>query len=165
MKIETKTKVVALSIMLICLVANVFAKEAVSYNDYVANAESSELVSLATELHPSIYLNDGVYKEFGNGAAKVLNTDVASIPMLYEENGAFSEVELIRINIRSAADEAAKINLEQLTAFENLKYVLFVYQYDVCGDNGDSCLKAKTDEKAATAESDIQVLYLLSIPN
>lgn len=142
-----------------------YAQEAASYNDYVAANENSELVSLATELHSSIYLDDGVFRQYGDEAAAVLYTDAASISMLYEENGAFSKVELIRINIKSAADETAKINLGALIAFENLKYVLFVYQYDACGDNGDSCLKAKTEANAAAAaESDVQVLYLLSIP-
>lgn len=163
---KMKTKKFALSILMLCLVATTSAKEAVNYKDYVAGGENSKLISLATDLNPSIYLNDGVLKQYGNEAATVLFTDVASITMLYEENGDFSEVELIWIFIKSDAEEATKLNLEGLTSFESLKYVLFVYQYDECGDKkDDTCLKAKTEEKiTANGESEVQILYLLSIP-
>lgn len=164
MKISKLTYYV-LAVLFVGMFTATQAQEAVDYYDFTANDEVSYFVSLATELHPSIYLDAGQMRQYGDEPARCLYTDVASIPMLYATDKTFSQVELVKVYINSPDDEAAKVNLSQLAAFENLKYILFVYQYDPCAQKDDACLKNKTEDKITTvSESSIKLLYQLSIP-
>lgn len=156
-----------ISILLLIFVAlPAYGQVAARYSDYVKTNADSRLISLATEIHPAIYLKGNTdMKSFGNGDATVVNTDAASIPMLYATNPAFGKVELIKITINSATDEAVILDLFKTASFTSLKYVLCIYQYDSCGGNKDTCLPTKTDKLCkAPAESNVKVLYQLSIP-
>ena len=156
-----------ISILLLIFVAlPAYGQVAARYSDYVKTNADSRLISLATEIHPAIYLKGNTdMKSFGNGDATVVNTDAASIPMLYATNPAFGKVELIKITINSATDEAVILDLFKTASFTSLKYVLCIYQYDSCGGTKDTCLPTKTDKLCkAPAESNVKVLYQLSIP-
>ena len=156
-----------ISILLLIFVAlPAYGQVAARYSDYVKTNDDTRLISLATEIHPAIYLKGNTdMKSFGNGNATVVNTDAASIPMLYATNPAFGKVELIKITINSATDEAVILDLFKTASFTSLKYVLCIYQYDSCGGNKDTCLPTKTDKLCkAPAESNVKVLYQLSIP-
>ena len=156
-----------ISILLLIFVAlPATGQVAARYSDYVKTNADSRLISLATEIHPAIYLKGNTdMKSFGNGDATVVNTDAASIPMLYATNPAFGKVELIKITINSATDEAVILDLFKTASFTSLKYVLCVFEYDSCGGNKDTCLPTKTDKLCkAPAESNVKVLYQLSIP-
>ena len=161
------SRTMILGILFVCLAAvSATGQVAARYSDYVKTNADSRLISLATEIHPAIYLKGNTdMKSFGNGDATVVNTDAASIPMLYATNPAFGKVELIKITINTAADEAAMLDLLKAASFKSLKYVLCIYQYDSCGGNKDTCLPTKTDKLCkAPAESNVKVLYQLSIP-
>ena len=156
-----------ISILLLIFVAlPATGQVAARYSDYVKTNADSRLISLATEIHQAIYLKGNTdMKSFGNGDATVVNTDAASIPMLYATNPAFGKVELIKITINSATDEAVILDLLKAASFTSLKYVLCVFEYDSCGGNKDTCLPTKTDKLCKTpAESTVKVLYQLSIP-
>ena len=156
-----------ISILLLIFVAlPAYGQVAARYSDYVKTNADSRLISLATEIHPAIYLKGNTdMKSFGNGDATVVNTDAASIPMLYATNPAFGKVELIRITINSATDEAVILDLFKTASFTSLKYVLCIYQYASCGGKSETCLPSKTDKLCKTpAESAVRVLYQLSIP-
>ena len=156
-----------ISILLLIFVAlPATGQVAARYSDYVKTNADSRLISLATEIHPAIYLKGNTdMKSFGNGDATVVNTDAASIPMLYATNPAFGKVELIKITINSATDEAVILDLFKTASFTSLKYVLCVFEYDSCGGKSEACLQAKTDKLCKTpAESTVKVLYQLSIP-
>ena len=156
-----------ISILLLIFVAlPAYGQVAARYSDYVKTNDDTRLISLATEIHPAIYLKGNTdMKSFGNGDATVVNTDAASIPMLYATNPAFGKVELIKITINSATDEAVILDLFKTASFTSLKYVLCVFEYDSCGGNKDTCLPTKTDKLCkAPAESNVKVLYQLSIP-
>ena len=156
-----------ISILLLIFVAlPAYGQVAARYSDYVKTNADSRLISLATEIHQAIYLKGNTdMKSFGNGDATVVNTDAASIPMLYATNPAFGKVELIKITINSATDEAVILDLLKAASFTSLKYVLCVFEYDSCGGNKDTCLPTKTDKLCkAPAESNVKVLYQLSIP-
>ena len=156
-----------ISILLLIFVAlPAYGQVAARYSDYVKTNADSRLISLATEIHPAIYLKGNTdMKSFGNVDATVVDTDAASIPMLYATNPAFGKVELIKISINSAVDEAVILDLLKAASFTSLKYVLCIYQYDSCGGNKDTCLPTKTDKLCkAPAESNVKVLYQLSIP-
>ena len=156
-----------ISILLLIFVAlPATGQVAARYSDYVKTNADSRLISLATEIHPAIYLKGNTdMKSFGNGDATVVNTDAASIPMLYATNPAFGKVELIKITINSATDEAVILDLLKAASFTSLKYVLCIYQYASCGGKSETCLPSKTDKLCKTpAESAVRVLYQLSIP-
>ncbi len=156
-----------ISILLLIFVAlPAYGQVAARYSDYVKTNADSRLISLATEIHPAIYLKGNTdMKSFGNGDATVVNTDAASIPMLYATNPAFGKVELIKITINSATDEAVILDLFKTASFTSLKYVLCIYQYASCGGKSETCLPSKTDKLCKTpAESAVRVLYQLSIP-
>ena len=156
-----------ISILLLIFVAlPAYGQVAARYSDYVKTNADSRLISLASEIHPAIYLKGNTdMKSFGNGDATVVNTDAASIPMLYATNPAFGKVELIKITINSATDEAVILDLLKAASFTSLKYVLCVFEYDSGGGNKDTCLPTKTDKLCkAPAESNVKVLYQLSIP-
>lgn len=156
-----------ISILLLIFVAlPAYGQVAARYSDYVKTNADSRLISLASEIHPAIYLKGNTdMKSFGNGDATVVNTDAASIPMLYATNPAFGKVELIKITINSATDEAVILDLLKAASFTSLKYVLCIYQYASCGGKSETCLPSKTDKLCKTpAESTVKVLYQLSIP-
>ena len=156
-----------ISILLLIFVAlPAYGQVAARYSDYVKTNDDTRLISLATEIHPAIYLKGNTdMKSFGNGDATVVNTDAASIPMLYATNPAFGKVELIKITINSATDEAVILDLFKTASFTSLKYVLCIYQYASCGGKSETCLPSKTDKLCKTpAESAVRVLYQLSIP-
>ena len=156
-----------ISILLLIFVAlPAYGQVAARYSDYVKTNDDTRLISLAIEIHPAIYLKGNTdMKSFGNGDATVVNTDAASIPMLYATNPAFGKVELIKITINSATDEAVILDLFKTASFTSLKYVLCIYQYASCGGKSETCLPSKTDKLCKTpAESTVKVLYQLSIP-
>ena len=143
-----------------------FGQDVSGYSDYLKANDDSRLISLANDINPNIYLRDNTdMKAHGNTTPTVVITDVASIPLLYADRADFGNIELLKIRIDTPAEEAAKLDIKQLTAFSNLKYVLFEYQYNSCGDNKDACLQAKTVNKVnIPAGSTVKVFYLLSIP-
>ena len=166
-KKQTISRAKFLGFLLISFAAMpVFGQDAVRYSDYVKANDDSRLISLATQINPNIYLRDNTdMKAHGNTTPTVVITDVASIPLLYADRADFGNIELLKIRIDTPAEEAAKLDIKQLTAFSNLKYVLFEYQYNSCGDNKDACLQAKTVNKVnIPAGSTVKVFYLLSIP-
>ena len=125
--------------------------------------EDARLQTLVWDLHPAVYLVESELKVYGDNPV-VLYVDAASIKMLAGAEEVFEEVELITLKLRSAKDESAKVNVSQLKAFTNLKYILVQYEYDACG-GGDACLDKKADTAITLpAESDVEVLYQLSIP-
>ncbi|HNX89441.1 MAG TPA: hypothetical protein PKH58_10175 [Paludibacteraceae bacterium] len=143
-----------------------FGQVVLSYSNYLKASSDSHLISLVTEIKPSIYMKDNAdIRLSSNTAAIVVNTDIASIPMLYADKTDYNKVELLKIRINSDTDEAVKLDLSRLTAFSALKYVLYVYQFNYCGDNKDTCLQATTESKVYTpADTMVKILYLLSIP-
>ena len=127
------------------------------------NSKDTHLQTLVTDSKPAIYLMDSSMRVHGTHPV-VLNVDAASVKMLSEVEEAFGSVELIRFKLKSAKDETAKIDLTQLNAFTNLKYLLVLYEYEACGD-GDACLADKVNATITMPEnSDVEVYYLLSVP-
>lgn len=126
--------------------------------------EDARLQTLVRDLHPAVYLDNLELKVYGDNPV-VLYVDAASIKMLVEAQETFEDVELITLKLRSAKEESAKINVSQLKAFTNLKYVLVQYEYDACSGGSDTCLDKKADAAVALpTDSNVEVLYQLSIP-
>lgn len=129
----------------------------------LTSKEDARLQTLVQDLHPAVYLVDKEMRVYGDSPV-VLFVDAESIKMLAGAEEVFEEVKLITLKLQSAKGESAKINVSQLKAFTNLKYILVQYEYDACG-GGDTCLDKKADAAITLpADSDVEVLYQLSIP-
>lgn len=131
--------------------------------------EDIKLKLLITGLKPDIYITNEKIAMYGSSAPLVLYVDADDISTLYSGKKEFASVELIQIRFQSAADERLKIDRSRLEAFTSLEYILFVYEYPVCGNNeNEECLNSKVLEAVintpAKTEDHIQVFYQLCIP-
>lgn len=137
-----------------------FAKAA---EPFTRDIEDARLQTLTSDLHPAVYLVESAMKVYSDNPV-VLFVDAESVQMLTQEQEVFEEIELISFKVTSEKDESAKIDVSQLNGFSNLKYFLLTYEYEACG-GGDACLDKKADATITLpADSDVEVYYLLSIP-
>lgn len=110
-----------------------------------------------------VLFNDKIYG-YGDTPAK-LYSDAKSLPLLFQANTLFDNIQLISVKISSLSDESIKISGSQLSNFKNLKYLVFTYEYPSCGNNIDeTCLSNKTMDKLSSIDENLQVLYIMSIP-
>ncbi len=157
-------------LLVICMVG--FASHAnlqavPNYTEDVESSDDSRLTALSTEIHPSIYLNKGELKSYGDAPAELLFTDAASIDLLYQANEAYSNVELITLRINDPKDGKAMLDLAKLSSFSSLKYVRLIIGYDICGDNSSQCLEEKAKQIIINSPADnasVQLLYAVVIP-
>jgi hypothetical protein len=115
-------------------------------------------------LNPSVNLTNGELTIYGTGSPIVAICDAASVNMLYGNDPAFSQVELIRLTVNSAVELPSAIDLTQMQGFTNLQYLLIVIGYDACGGQSDNCLATLLGGIIQGASSPVIVLYNLSIP-
>ena len=147
------------------IAVSISSTEAYNLKDILKAKSDNHLDKLVTEVNPCVYfLTDQTMVVQGDTPIK-LEMYVNSIPQLYDNNKEYETVELIKIQIRSKEEQYAPLDLNKLTGFKNLKYILFEYEYSACGSiEDDMCLKEKTISKVMNQNQNIQVLYLLSIP-
>jgi hypothetical protein len=123
-----------LPLLIMLLSINLSAQNALelgnAMNSPNAIANQETVKSLVSDLHPTIYIEDGVLKSFGDGPAVCVNTDSKSFNKLYETNSLFSQVKLITVVVNSPNDINTSLNLGTLTGFTNLEYVLFLCSFD-----------------------------------
>ena len=149
------------------LVSGINAQTIMSYQSAIQTLEPSVVVhlkSLATEIHPKAYLNQGVITTYGEGAPVVAICDAASINMLYENNPALSQIEMIRITANDVSGLPSSINFTQLQGLEDLKYLYVVFAFNACGGGSDGCLASMVAAMIQGTSSQITVIYSLSIP-
>ncbi len=133
-----------------------------SSGDAALVAEGDHLESLVTELHTTEYLNLGEQEKYGEGAPVIVDFDANSVNMFYLNNSAFGSVELLRIRINSPEDLNASVDLDRLNGFENLKYLLVVFGYELCEDGNDECMATAVGSMVKGVNSPVVVLYNLS---
>ncbi len=121
------------------------------------------LSNLVTGLNPTVFITDGGVTVAGDGSPEVLICDGASVSALYTGNPSFKRVKLLRINIQSEGDLPDPLDLDALQGFENLQFIYFVFGYDVCGDNSDSCLGEKVGGLIPGHDGAVITLYEISI--
>lgn len=126
--------------------------------------EGKILKSLAGDLYPSVCLVNGKVHVYGPGSPVVLECDPVSVDKLFNNRADFSRIELIRITLESREDEVMNLDLSRLQGFENLKYILLVFGYDACGMKNEACLKGKAGNMVHGTRPEVEILYVLSIP-
>lgn len=126
-------------------------------------ASAEQLKSLATKTHPTVYLTKGKTTTDKEGTARVAICDASSVDMLYKNDPALGQIELIKITARSFNDLPASIDLNQLEKLTNLKYLLVEFEYDACGGVTEDCFSSILEGFIQGATSQITVIYSHSI--
>ncbi|MES2284235.1 MAG: hypothetical protein V4547_01020 [Bacteroidota bacterium] len=134
--------------------------------DEPTKIEGIYLNGLVYDLLPSIYFQQGklvgTYKE----NPIVLFTDISSLQSLSESNPLYNKIEIISIKIKKPADLQKALRISDLTAFDNLKYIYFLCDFNICPDQiqNMSCVNEKISAMIQRAEnSSIEILYKTNI--
>lgn len=150
------------------LVSGIQAQTIMSFQNAMQTLEPSaaaHLESLVTEIHPTAYLTQGEITTYGEGSPVVAFCDAASIDILYGNDPVISQAELINITLNSINNwPVVPIDLTQLEALTNLKYLLIVFEYDACSGGAETCLASLVEGMVQGISSQITVIYQLSIP-
>lgn len=102
-----------------------------SADAYIRN-EAVYLKSLVSDLQPTLYLQNGKFKQTELQISKRINTDVSSLQLLNLQNPIYENAEIICIKIENENDLLATLNLSDLSGFKSLKYVYFLCTFNVC---------------------------------
>lgn len=153
---------IAVPALLLFFSTNIIAQEAIKLETALmgrAPASQQVLKSLVFDVLPTIYVENGSIKNFGNGPAVRLETDSKSFASLYQENPIFDQVQIITIKLNNPDDmKVVPLNLQSLTGFTHLKYILFL-----CNMN---CNPSSINKMFKTASQDgFEIFYQVSIPN
>lgn len=152
----------AMPALLLFFSANVIAQDAVNLETALmskAPATQQVLKSLVYDVLPTICIENGTIKTFGNGPAVRLETDSKSFSTLYDANPIFDQVKIIIIKINNQNDlKVTPIKLQDLKGFSHLKYILFL-----CNVN---CNPASINGMFQPLTHDsFEIFYQTSIPN
>jgi hypothetical protein len=144
-------------------VENELSKSSDIIND--KGIDITNLESLLYDLNPTIYIANNVSNVYGNGPAVMLEIDAQSLEQLYKTNSAFNKIEVIKLVLNNSGDLGINLNVDKLDKLDQLKYIFVEFAFDVCGGQKDSCLPAITKDLVTGADSNVVVLFNLSIPN
>ncbi len=131
---------------------------------YAQGAGNEEFDDLMSNVHPAIYIINGEYSVYGEGAPQVLFCDVQSLQQLNTSNPDFASVRLIKVKVKSGQN-LSSISLASLPDFQSLKYFAVTFQYDACGNMTPECLDALAGQSIQTEGTDVSLYTFLSIPN
>jgi len=131
-------------------------------SDAVAN--NPLLKALIYDLQPTIFINGPADRFlYGNAGFRAVECSPSQFAQLYVADPLFVSVELIRIKLKSPAD-AEILDFDQLQSFTKLTYILFLYEYEVCGNEEiTDCIPMDVDGKITAANPNFIVLYELSV--
>jgi hypothetical protein len=124
------------------------------------------LNSLISDLLPSIYFQQGklmgAYKE----NPIVLFTDISSLTSLSDHNPLYKKIEIISIKIKRPEDLQKVLKFSDLMGFDNLKYIYFLCDFNICPDQAQntSCANEKISAMIQRTEnSSIEILFKTNI--
>lgn len=131
-----------------------------------SEADGVRLYSLVYDLHPIIYLTSGELTNPLAGVPVCLTTDIGSISQLYYSLSAYDAIELITIIINDQEGAAAKLELNKLQSFQNLRFVYFLSKSELCNTPDPICEAQQiTNMVSGLSNTDIQVLYKVVTSN
>ncbi len=87
----------------------------------VSATNSQFIENLVFGVQPSIYLNSGNEKIYGDKPVKLF-TDISSLSKITSSNLATDAIEIVVVNIKNATDLNSKIDLAIFSNFTTLKY-------------------------------------------
>jgi len=98
--------------------------------DSTVKEEAKRIESLVYDLHPMVYIDKGTEKVFGESNPVRVCVDASSVNNLKENIPLFNSIELITIRLENESDLNFVLDLSDLKAFKNLKYVNFIYCFE-----------------------------------
>ena len=122
------------------------------------------LTQLAKGLNPTIYIENGELKVFGEASPLVVILQGSEVSSLYEANPQFSSVELIKIVLENPGTGQPSVDLNRLPDLKNLRYILVEFHYNPCGNQTDECLPSLVGGMVVSGPQEVAIFYNLSIP-
>jgi hypothetical protein len=135
-----------------------------SSSDPVVIAEGQHLRSLAYDLNPTIYINNGKLSNPEGKSPKCVDLDASSVGKLYDNDPQLNQVEFITLRIEEESDLATLVNLDNLQNFPKLKYIYIHFTFNICSNPGCEATMISPMVRG-TDNSDVLILYKISIPN
>lgn len=97
--------------------------------------------NLTTTIHSNFYMNDNgnifVAGENPIGAY----CDAKNIGYLYNVTETYPNVEYLNIIYENDQQLSQNLEINKLTMFPNVRYIIIMYYFDVCGNNTQTCLE------------------------
>lgn len=97
------------------------------------SSNSTTIKSLIKDLHPSIYVTNGLVNSYGK-SPKVLFIDTKSISKLNELKLEMNQVELVTVKITKKEDLLAPIDLDIFSGFPSVKVIYLTVSFDCTVD-------------------------------
>lgn len=142
--------------------------------DQLTSSESASLKSLAYDLQPSVTVvrpqvgrmsSMSTTVENKGPAPRVARIDGADLGFIDQLLPSLNSIELLQIKVGSAADLKIVADLTVFVEAPQLKYVLFVFEYDPCqGGMTDDCVSGSLKSIKGLDQLKVPVLYEKSIP-
>lgn len=133
----------------------------VSYAQFIA--EHPEKRGLFEDINPIVYINSDNLEKYGGTEPVVAECNMAQVNKLYVASEDFEQVTLLKVRISSAA-ELRTLDLNRLAGFENLEMIFILFEYDICGNQSEGCLPAKTATAVPATTKNVKVIWQLGIP-
>lgn len=111
-------------------------------SEVTRNSNSHSIKSLIKDLHPSIYLDNGRVKAFGENPV-VLFIDAHSISKLKELNLNSNQIELVTIKINQKSDLVYLMNLDVFQQFPFLRVIHFSIGFDCNSETLTNSVRTK----------------------
>lgn len=137
-------------------------------SDPIVVAEGQNLQSLTSDLHPTLFMDNGAFSYYGGENPVRVECDAASLANLYQPEAAFASVEIIVMKVDSEQDLQMIVNLDALTGFTQLKYICFLCKVELCPGLSQSytCEEGKISTMIqGTGIAGLQIVYKVSVPN
>ena len=143
------------------LASQLNAQSLQSTSEYLKKSEktaSENLNNLLSKIQTTVYLETNTLKTFGEGNARYLKSDIASISMLNAQNAAFTNIELIEITLaKKGDDKISSLKASLIANFPKLKYLLIKSEFELGKQEFESII-------ADFKNTNIVLLYEVSIP-
>jgi hypothetical protein len=150
-----------LFVLVLVLASQLNAQSLQSTSEYLKKSEktaSENLNNLLTKIQTTVYLETSTLKTFGEGNARCLKSDIASISMLNAQNAAFTNIELIEITLaKKGDDKISSLKASLIANFPKLKYLLIKSEFELGKQEFESII-------ADFKNTNIVLLYEVSIP-
>lgn len=124
--------------------------------DTLISKEAARIESLIYNVQPTLYIQQGVERTYGETPPVRVTVDSQSVNNLKDANPLFSKVELITIKIDNTDDLNLSLDLTALSGFTNLKYIHFLCSINCAPED---------ITKLYTANPGVTVFYIVSLPS
>ena len=125
-----------------------------NYAKNISTDEAQQLDDLVKGKNSTLFILGNEFKIDGNSSPVIADVALESLDQIYSPNAKFENIELIRIKVRNTNDLKYKLNTENLSHFQKLKYVYVLVIFDICSNNPDNieCQKSEISKMVSFPE-------------